>query len=127
MSFFSEIFTWWQGNTWGTRFTTWRLGEKVGEDEQGNVYYRSKKGRERRWVIYNGEAEASRIPAAWHGWMHHTVDTPPTEVDYQPRPWELPHEPNLTGTPDAYRPGGSILGEPHRQRTAGDYEPWQPS
>ena len=31
--------------------------------------------------------------------MHHTVDVPPTEENYQPRPWQKPHRPNLTGTP----------------------------
>ena len=39
---------------------------------------------ERRWVIYNGYAEASTIPPSWHGWMHHTVDTPPTDETYKP-------------------------------------------
>jgi NADH:ubiquinone oxidoreductase subunit len=77
-------------------------------------------------VIYNGYAEASMIPGAWHGWMHHTVDHPPNERPYTAREWEKPHLPNLTGTRLAYRPPGSILvpeprdaGEPH-------YEPWRP-
>ena len=59
------------------------------QDEQGNRYYRTNGGKidptldfERRWVIYNGYAEASRIPPSWHGWMHHTVDVPPTEENY---------------------------------------------
>ena len=60
-------------------------------------------------MIYNGYAEASKIPPSWHGWMHHTVDVPPTEEDYKPREWEKPHLPNLTGTPRAYRPAGSTL------------------
>ena len=45
-------------------------GERVGEDEFGNRYYRTKGGKidpalgfERRWVIYNGYAEASKIGA----------------------------------------------------------------
>ena len=49
-------------------------GEVVGEDEFGNRYYRTKGGKidpslgfERRWVIYNGVAEASTIPPSWHG------------------------------------------------------------
>src|SRR5215207_1391519 len=91
-----QIFTWWNGQTLGTRFWTWRYGEFVGEDDYGNRYYREKKGAngtERRWVIYNGEAEASRIPAAWHGWMHKRTDIPPTEDKYRPREWEKPHVP----------------------------------
>ena len=33
---------------------------------------------------------------------------------------------NLTGTPDAYRPPGSLMRGGHRQEAAGDYEPWKP-
>ena len=79
--FLLKFFTWWNGQTFGTQLWTWRFGELVGEDEQGNRYFRTKGrkidptlGFERRWVIYNGYAEASRVPPSWHGWMHHTVD-----------------------------------------------------
>src|SRR5258706_193125 len=82
--FLLQFFTWWNGQTLGTRFWTWRAGEPVGTDEFGNSYYRTKTG-DRRWVIYNGEAEASRIPAAWHGWMHKRTDIPPPEDTYKPR------------------------------------------
>ena len=64
-----QFFTWWNGQTLNGRFNTWRHGEKVGTDEAGNVYYRTRGGAidpalglERRWVLYNGVAEASRIP-----------------------------------------------------------------
>ena len=124
-NFLLQVFTWWNGQTLGTRFWTWWAGEFVGEDEYGNRYYRQKNGR-RRWVIYNGEAEPTRIPASWHGWMHHRIDIPPTEDGYKPREWEKPHIPNLTGTPAAYRPRGSILTPEKRQEVTGDYEPWQP-
>ncbi len=105
-TFLLRFFTWWNGQTLNTQVWTWLYGEKVGEDESGNIYYRTKGGKidpvlgfERRWVIYNGYAEASTIPPSWHGWMHHTVDTPPTEEKYKPRAWQKPHKPNLTGTP----------------------------
>ena len=81
---------------------------------------------ERRWVIYNGTAEASRIPPEWHGWMHHTVDVPPTEDNYKSREWEKPHVPNMTGTPQAYRPSGSTLASGRRPKATGDYQPWTP-
>jgi NADH:ubiquinone oxidoreductase subunit len=58
--------------------------------------------------------------------MHHTVDLPPTEEAYQPHPWEKPHVPNLTGTPMAYRPPGSILAGGERAKATGDYQPWKP-
>lgn len=121
--FLTEIFTWWNGMTMGTRFWTWRKGEFVGEDEFGNRYYRERNGN-RRWVVYNGLVEASAIPPGWHGWIHHRVDAPPGP--YQPRDWEKPHEPNLTGTAMAYRPKGSILGAAERPKSDGEYEAWRP-
>jgi len=130
---FLQIFTWWNGTTWGTSFTTWRRGEFVGEDEYGNRYFRSRKGRkdralglERRWVIYNGEAEASRIPPAWYRWMHHTSDVPPTAETYQPREWEKPHKPNMTGTAAAHRPRGSILRPDPDAAISKGYDAWTP-
>lgn len=120
-----EIFTWWNRRTMGTRFFTWRKGIKVGEDEAGNVYYKERGG-DRRWVIYNGEAEASAIPPGWHGWIHYKVDTPPSVETYRPRDWHLPHRPNMTGTPAAYRPQGSILTPADRPAATGDYDAWSP-
>ncbi|HEY0920147.1 NADH:ubiquinone oxidoreductase subunit NDUFA12 [Devosia sp.] len=129
--FLIEIFAWWRGNTWGTRLWTALNGVFVGTDEFGNRYYRSRKiganGRERRMVIYaGGLAEASTIPAGWHGWMHYRTDVPPTEEGYVPRSWEKPHRPNLTGTAAAYRPRGSLLAEGERPRVTGDYDAWSP-
>ena len=111
------------GQTLGTRFDTWRKGVFVGSDDFGNRYYRDRKNT-RRWVIYNGVAEASAIPPGWHGWMHYRSDAPPTA--YAPREWEKPHEPNLTGTAGAYRPPGSILRAAPRTPGDSDYEPWRP-
>ncbi|RMF11005.1 MAG: NADH:ubiquinone oxidoreductase subunit NDUFA12 [Alphaproteobacteria bacterium] len=125
MGIFKELFVWWTGNTIGTRLFTWRKGKKVGEDEFGNVYYRERGGK-RRWVIYKQESEASLVPPDWHGWLHYTVDTPPTEGNYVRREWEKPHRPNLTGTPQAYRPQGSTLASGKRPPATGDYEAWSP-
>ena len=93
---FMHLVTWWNGQTLGTRIFTARNGEKVGEDEQGNVYYQSKDGK-RRWVIYNGEVEASRISPDWHGWLHHTFDARPGDKPLTRKDWEKPHQENLTG------------------------------
>jgi NADH:ubiquinone oxidoreductase subunit len=125
MKFLLQFFTWWNGQTLGTRFFTWRKGEFVGEDLSGNLYYRQRGG-SRRWVIYAGVAEPSMVPPDWHGWLHQTVDTPPTEEAYEPRPWQKPHRANMTGTPAAYRPKGSILSDAKRPAATGDYEAWQP-
>lgn len=123
--FLLQIFTWWNGQTLGTRFFTWRKGIKVGEDAFGNVYYRNSDA-SKRWVIYNGLAEPTTVSADWHGWLHYTADTPPTETDYTPHDWQKPHRPNLTGTPGAYRPRGSILTPERRPRATGDYDAWSP-
>ncbi len=132
-NFFLRFFTWWNGQTFGTQFWTWCYGEPVGQDEFGNRYYRTRGGKidptllmERRWVIYNGVAEPSMVPPSWHGWLHHTVDTPPTEENYKPRPWQKPHRPNLTGTPAAHRPTGSTLAQGRRPKATGDYKAWTP-
>jgi NADH:ubiquinone oxidoreductase subunit len=131
--FLLKFFTWWNGQTFGTQLWTWRFGELVGTDEQGNRYYRTKGGQidpslgfERRWVIYNGYAEATRVPPSWHGWLHHTVDVPPVEENYTPHEWQKPHIPNMTGTPAAYRPPGSTLASGRRPKATGDYQPWKP-
>ena len=125
MKFLIRMLTWWHSQTLGTQIFTARRGIRVGEDEQGNVYYRTADDK-RRWVIYNGYSEASTIPPGWHGWMHHTVDVPPTEERYQPRPWQKPHRPNLTGTPGAHRPTGSTLAQGRRPKATGDYKAWNP-
>ncbi len=104
---------------------------KVGIDATGNKYYRCKarKGykHERRWVIYNGAPEASKVPPEWHGWLHHQSDTVPSEEgkSYR-RVWQKPHEPNLTGTNHAYRPPGHVLNGGKRAKATGDYEAWKP-
>ena len=126
MGLLSDLFTWWNGATLGTRVYTSLVGTFVGEDEFGNRYYQKKDG-SRRWVIYNGYAEPSTVPPSWHGWLHHTVDTPPTQEAYTAREWQKPHRPNMTGTPGAYRPTGSTLSIGKRPRATGDYRPWNPS
>ena len=115
--------TWWNGQTLNTQFFTWRKGQRVGDDAQGNVFYQTADGK-RRWVIFNGEAEASRIGAEWHGWLHHTYQEPPTDRPMVRKPWEKPHTENLTGTALAYAPAGSIRRVAPLDRS--DYEPWTP-
>jgi NADH:ubiquinone oxidoreductase subunit len=129
----SKIFTWWNGASAGAAFTIWKSGERVGEDEFGNVYYRERSGgsgadgKQRRWVVYNGYADASRVPSDWHGWMHHTFDDVPSETALPRKAWEKDHQPNLTGTVHAYRPQGSLFkSDRKRQQTVGDYEAWTP-
>ena len=123
MKFLLSLLTWWNSQTIGTWLFTRRHGQKVGEDAQGNVLYRSKDDK-KRWVIYNGETEASRVSPEWHGWLHFTWDSPPTKTPLPHKEWEKPHLENLTGSPLAYAPEGSIRRRTPTERS--DYEAWQP-
>ncbi len=134
MSILGKIFTWWDGATIGTSLWSWRHGEKIGTDAQGNAYFRGKSshgggksgGRERRWVIYSGANDASRIPAEWHGWLHGSFDGVPESNLPPPRIWETEYSPNATGTAAAYRPAGALERGGRRAAATGDYEPWSP-
>jgi NADH:ubiquinone oxidoreductase subunit len=123
------IFTWWNGPGLGTRLFTSRHGTEVGRDAEGNVYYRSGRAGapgERRWVIYNGTPEATRIPPEWHQWIHKTVALPPSEAPPKVRVWERPWSPNATGTPAAHLPAGALEAGGKRASATGDYQAWSP-
>ncbi|BBI21830.1 MAG: NADH:ubiquinone oxidoreductase subunit NDUFA12 [Pseudomonadota bacterium] len=130
MNFLAKIFTWWNGATIGTHLWSARNGEHVGTDAQGNKYYRSKKAaegaRERRWVIYEGANDASRVPSEWHGWLHGAFDDVPESHLPPARIWEADFTPNATGTEKAYRPAGALERGGQRARATGDYEAWSP-
>ena len=132
----SQLFTWWNSTTYGTSFTLWRKGARlVGTDEQGNRYYEEAKPslpgsdgkRPRRWVVYHGVAEASRVSADWHGWLHHTFEEAPTVAPLTRRAFETDHLPNMTGTPLAYHPKGSLSRADGSAEGVGEgYEAWSP-
>lgn len=128
----SQLFTWWNSTTFGTSFTLWRRGaKKVGEDEQGNRYFEEttpsrSDGSTRRWVIYHGVAEASRVPPDWHGWLHHTFEAPPTDEPFMTKSWEKAHLPNMTGTPLAYHPKGSLSVAGGASAVKAGYDAWSP-
>lgn len=135
-NYFKLLFSWWEETTIGTMVHTWRHGMLVGKDAFGNRYYKqdvsnngsysgNRKG-ERRWVIYANKADASAIPAGWHGWMHYRTDDIPGEDGYEPHEWESAHQPNMTGTAHAHHPAGSILTPQNRPKVSGDYEAWSP-
>ncbi|KQR87842.1 NADH:ubiquinone oxidoreductase subunit NDUFA12 [Sphingomonas sp. Leaf343] len=122
-------FTWWNGASWGTWFYGLRGMKQMGEDSLGNVYFEGRKdtsGNPRRWVIYNGANDASRVPPAWFSWLHHQVDDVPDRALPAPRPWQKPAVANLTGTALAYRPSGSLEKGGSRAAATGDYEAWTP-
>jgi len=121
------MFTWWNGATFGRRLAT-RAKQRVGVDALGNAYYEGGQihGRKRRWVIYEGSNDASRVPPEWHGWLHNTVDELPDVSLPPPRRWEKEAKANLTGTSEAYRPAGSLQATGKRAAATGDYEAWSP-
>ncbi|MEZ5936658.1 MAG: NADH:ubiquinone oxidoreductase subunit NDUFA12 [Hyphomonadaceae bacterium] len=127
---FKAIFTWWNGSTIGAAFDIGRRAKLVGKDEQGNRYFEERRpsfdGRKRRYVMYKGLAEPSKVPPDWHGWLHHTFQDPPTSAPLARKPWEKDHRPNLTGTLYSYHPKGSLASGGERPKTAGDYEAWTP-
>ena len=113
--------TWWNGQTLNTQLFTWRKGVKVGEDDAGNMFYETKDS-VKRWVIFNGESEATRVNPDWHGWLHYTVDETPDEANYQRRDWHQPHQINPTGTKDAHKPAGPA----DTASYASGYDSWKP-
>lgn len=117
-------------STIGTKLFTLLRGRRVGRDEFGNVYYEQRSvdkaiGRKRRWVMYNGIADASKVPPHWHGWLHHTLDAPIPQASHQ-YGWQKEHIPNLTGTTHRYLPAGHITKGGKRAAATADYKPWTP-
>ena len=104
-----------------TRLITLFNGRLVGKDAAGNRYYTERKtravGRTKRWVVYKGEPDGSKVPAEWHMWLHYTVDAPLAETGR--KPWQKPHVANLTGSAARYRPVATRSG-------GADYEAWTP-
>jgi NADH:ubiquinone oxidoreductase subunit len=124
MGLFKRLFTWWDGATLGTALQVRMRGTRVGSDTLGNVYYGTKEGR--RWVVYDGANDPSRIPPEWYSWLHHQIDAVPDEALPPPPKFLLEPSPNRTGTPAAYRPAGAMERGGVRQAASGDYEAWTP-
>ena len=115
----------------GTLLYTLVFGKKVGEDEFGNKYYTTKfsskqvgrYGKERRWVMFKGKVEASKIPPYWHGWIHYSYDHIPDKKDMLKNyEWQKQHLPNLTGTEFAYLPPAHT----EKDKAINNYQSWKP-
>ena len=73
------------------------FGKKIGHDQYGNVYYASQfLKKQKRWVLYKGKLEASKIPANWEMWLRFIIDVP--LINQDKFFWQKDHIPNLTGT-----------------------------
>ena len=115
----------------GTKIYTWFKGNLVGSDELGNKYYCSSKDfkdlKAKRWVIFNGEIEASNIPPHWHAWLHKSIDNPPIDYSHKYK-WQKNHKPNMTGTSDAYFPPSHPLSKNYdTEKKEEEYKSWTPN
>ena len=102
LTILKEIFTWWNRQTLGTRINTIFFGKIVGTDEYGNKYYQNKSGK--RWVIYNGEIDASTIPNEWYSWIHYTNNKIENLHKLEKYKWQKEHLANQTGSANSYHP-----------------------
>ena len=102
LTFFKQVFVWWNQQTLGTRIQTFLFGKFVGKDSYGNRYYENKTGK--RWVIYSGEIDATKIPDEWYSWMHHTKNKIENEHELKKYTWQKEHVTNKTGTDKSYHP-----------------------
>jgi NADH:ubiquinone oxidoreductase subunit len=119
----SPVHMWWLQFTSGAKL--------IGCDMLGNRYFESKPRpgtkKNRRFVMYKGEVESTRVPPEWHGWLHYQTDVVPQDHGTSFRkPWQQPPQANQTGTAQAWRPPGHILETGKRPKATGDYEAWTP-
>lgn len=111
------------------KLLTWIKGRYIGQDQFGNRYYRERflfmkpNRRPKRWVIYFGEPEASKIPPEWFSWLHYISEEPLTALSY---PWQKPYTPNATGTKDAYLPAFHHVRGGRPFEKARHFEAWHP-
>ena len=116
--------------SFGTKLYTWLYGKLVGTDEIGNKYYTNIEDANdlnaKRWVIFNGEIEASKIPPHWHAWLHKSVQVPPINYTHK-YSWQKDHKQNMTGSKEAHFPSSNPLSKHYKpDHIKADYESWSP-
>ncbi len=117
-----EIFTWWNGQTLGTRIWSYLNGKLVGSDDLGNKYYKNRND-SKRWVIYRGNIESTYVNPEWNNWLRYTSSTKPGDaIKYE---WQKEHAPNLTGTDASYDPQISKSKNELINKNE-DYKKWNP-
>ena len=120
------LFTWWNGNTVGTKLYTYLNGKKVGEDYFGNYFYESR-DRRNRWCIYSYQSDASKISPEWNSWLRFISNSCPTDeaMTYE---WQKRFIGNLTGLDGAYKPEILRANKKNEDldRYQSDYKAWKP-
>ena len=94
LTLLKQIFTWWNHQTLGTRIYTLFFGKFKGKDYFGNRYYQNKSGK--RWIIYNGEVDATKIPNEWYSWIHHLSNKIEYDQQLKKFSWQKKNIPNQT-------------------------------
>ena len=119
---FREVFTWWHNQTIGTRIWSYLNGYKIGEDKFGNTYMKNKND-SKRWVLYQGDVDSSKVPPEWNGWLRYTSNEIPNL--HKKYSWEKEHVKNQTGTANSYYPSASILKNSNNKKRS-EYDQWSP-
>ena len=120
------LFTWWNGNTVGTKLYTYLKGKKVGEDYFGNYFYESRDKRN-RWCIYSYQSDASKISPEWNSWLRFITNSCPIDeaMTYE---WQKRFSGNLTGLDSTYKPEILRANKKNEDldRYQSDYKAWKP-
>ena len=114
----------------GTIIYTFFRGYYVGSDNFENKYYSNKKDfsllKAKRWVIFKGAVEATKIPPHWHAWLHKITRDPPINYNHKYH-WQKDHIVNKTGTDEAYYPDFHPLSNSSKKlKSNAEYESWNP-
>ena len=115
--------------SFGTILYTWFFGNFVGSDELSNKYYCNSKDFQdknaKRWVIFNGEIEASNIPPHWHAWLHKSIESPPIHYKHKYE-WQKDLKPNTISAVDSIHPKNYLLSRSKSNFNKKEYEKWKP-
>jgi len=99
-------------------------GNFKGTDALGNRYYEdlNRVPYRQRFVVYADiwNANGSAVTAEWHSWLHHKTDKTPSEENYPPIKYALPHLPNQLSQMGV---GGNYLPPGHLARVIMDHAP----
>ena len=88
-------------------------GVKVGEDEYGNQFFELKRtdylGRKKRYCLYNGIPEASKISPEWHPFMHYQIEAKDVKTTFKQYKWQKSAVPDATLSQKKYLPRHHFL------------------
>ena len=83
-------------------------GTEVGEDQYGNKYFELKRvdsfGRKKRYCLYSGLVEASKIAPEWHPFMHYQIEAKEVPKNIRSYKWQKLALPDLTLSDVKYLP-----------------------